>query len=142
MSRTPWHIWVVGVLGVLWNAFGCWDYTMTQLKGEEHLRAFGMTEAQIAAFEAMPAWSHAVWAIGVWGGLLGAILILLRRKLALPVFGVSFLGFLAGLAYQYGLSDTAKLLPEGSWMMSVVIGAACVFFIWYSWTMTKRGVLR
>lgn len=130
------------MVGALWNAFGCWDYTMTQLKGEEHLRAFGMTEAQIAAFEAMPAWSHAVWAIGVWGGLLGAVLILLRRKLALPVFVLSFVGFLAGLVYQYILSDTASQLPEGSWMMNVVIGAACLFFIWYAWMMGKKGVLR
>lgn len=30
---TPWHLWVVGVVAVLWNAFGCWDYTMTHLKG-------------------------------------------------------------------------------------------------------------
>ena len=141
-QKTPWHLWVVGVVGALWNAFGCWDYTMTQLKGEEHLRAFGMTDAQIAAFETMPSWSHAVWAIGVWGGLLGAVLILLRRKLALPVFVLSFLGFIAGLVYQYVLSDTASLMPEGSWMMSAVIGAACVFFIWYAWMMSNKGVLR
>ena len=140
--KTPWHVWLVGVVGVLWNAFGCWDYTMTQLKGEEHLRAFGMTDAQIAYFDARPAWTHGVWAIGVWGGLLGAVLILLRRKLALPVFVVSFLGFLAGLLYQYVLSDASSVMGENSWIMQVVIGAGCVFFIWYAWTMSKKGVLR
>lgn len=140
--KTPWHVWLVGVVGILWNAFGCWDYTMTQLKGEEHLRSFGMTDAQIAYFDAMPAWTHGVWAIGVWGGLLGAVLILLRRKLAMPVFVVSFLGFLAGLLYQYALSEASSVMGENSWIMQVVIGAGCVFFIWYAWTMSKKGVLR
>ena len=140
--KTPWHLWVIGVIGVLWNAFGCWDYTMTQLKGEAHLRAFGMTDAQIAYFHAMPAWTHGAWAIGVWGGMLGAILILLRRKLALPVFVVSFLGFLAGLLYQYVLSNAAAVMDPNAWVMNVVIGAGCVFFIWYAWAMSKRGVLR
>ncbi len=140
--KTPWHLWVVGVVAALWNAFGCWDYTMTQLKGDEHLRSFGFTEAQIAAFNAMPSWTQAVWAIGVWGGLLAAVLLLLRRKLATPVFVVSFLGFLAGVIYQYLLSNTASQMPDGAWMMTVVIGAGCLFFIWYAWTQTNKGVLR
>lgn len=23
VTRTPWHLWVVGVIAVLWNGFGC-----------------------------------------------------------------------------------------------------------------------
>lgn len=139
--KTPWHVWVVGVVAVAWNAFGCWDYTMTHLKGEAHLRAFGMTDAQIAYFDAMPAWTHATWAVGVWGGLLGAVLLLLRRRWALHAFVLSFLGFVGGLIYSYGLSDAASVNPH-AWVMNVVIGGACILFIWYAWAMAKKGVLR
>lgn len=139
---TPWHLWVVGVVAVLWNAFGCWDYTMTHLKGEVHLRAFGMTDAQIAYFDAMPAWTHATWAIGVWGGLLGALLLLARRRWATPVFVLSFLGFLGGQIYNHVLSDASAAAGPNAWVMNVVIGAACVFFIWYASAMAKRAVLR
>ena len=24
-TRTPWHLWVVGVVALFWNAFGCVD---------------------------------------------------------------------------------------------------------------------
>ncbi|WGM48580.1 hypothetical protein KOAAANKH_03482 [Brevundimonas sp. NIBR10] len=140
--KTPWHLWVVGVLGIAWNAFGCWDYTMTELKGEEHLRAFGMTDPQITYFNAMPAWVTAVWAIGVWGGLLGCILLLVRRKWAVPVFGASLAAYVMSLVYTYLLSDGGSVMPEGTWIMQVVILAGCVFFLWYAWTMGKRGVLR
>lgn len=141
LNKTPWHLWVVGLLGIPWNGFGCVDYTMTQLQGDAWLKSMNMTEAQMAYFHAMPAWTHAAWAIGVWGGLLGAILLLLRRKWALPVFILSFLGWAAGAIYAFVLSDGLEAMGS-MWPMQVVIGAACLFFIWYAWTMSKRGVLR
>jgi hypothetical protein len=138
---TPWHLWVVGIVAALWNGFGCFDYLMTQTRRDEWFAQMGMTEAQLAYFNAMPAWTHAAWAIGVWGGLLGALLLLLRRKWATPVFVVSFLGWLAGAVYAFALSDGIEAMGP-MWPMQIVIGAACGFFIWYAWTMQKKGVLR
>lgn len=140
-TRTPWHLWVVGVIALLWNGFGCFDYTMTQTQGDVWLTTAGMTEAQIAYFHTTPMWAHAVWAIGVWGGLLGGILLLLRRRWATLVFIVSFLGWLAGAIYAFGMSNGMEAMGS-MWPMQVVIGAACVFFIWYAWTMRNKGVLR
>lgn len=139
--RTPWHLWVVGVLAALWNGFGCFDYFMTQTRRDEWFAQVGMTEAQLAYFNTMPAWTHAAWAIGVWGGLLGAVLLLLRRKWALPVFVVSFLGWAAGAVYAFALSDGMEAMGS-MWPMQIVIGAACVFFIWYAWMLGKKAVLR
>jgi len=139
--KTPWHLWVVGVLALLWNSFGCVDYTMTQTRQDEWFAQMGMTAAQLEYFNAMPAWTHAAWAIGVWGGALGAILLLLRRKWAMPVFVVSFFGWLAGAVYAFGMSDGMEAMGP-MWPMQIVIGGACVFFIWYAWMMSKKGVLR
>lgn len=140
-ARTPWHLWAVGVVAILWNGFGCFDYTMTQLQGDAWLTSMKMTQPQIDYFHAMPAWTHAAWAIGVWGGALGGLLLLLRRKWAMPVFVVSFLGWLAGAVYAFGLSNGMEMMGD-MWPMQIVIGAACVFFIWYAWTMSNKGVLR
>jgi len=139
--KTPWHLWVVGVVAVLWNGFGCFDYTMTQTQGDAWLHSMKMTEAQIAYFHAMPAWTHAAWAIGVWGGALGGLLLLLRRKWATPVFVLSFLGWLAGAIYAFGLSDGLQAMGT-MWPMQIVIGAACLFFIGYAHAMGRKGVLR
>jgi len=139
--RTPWHLWVVGVLAALWNGFGCFDYFMTQTQREDWFAQMGMTAEQVVYFDAMPAWTHAAWAIGVWGGLLGAVLLLLRRKWALPVFVASFLGWAAGAVYAFALSDGMEVMGS-MWPMQIVIGAACVFFIWYAWTMGRKRVLR
>ena len=140
-TRTPWHLWVVGIVAVLWSGFGCVDYVMTQTNRDEWFAQMGMTAAQLEYFNAMPAWTHGAWAIGVWGGLLGGLFLLLRRKWAMPVFVISFLGWLAGAVYAFGMSDGMEAMGP-MWPMQIVIGAACVFFIWYAWTMQKKGVLR
>ena len=140
-ARTPWHLWVVGVLAALWNGFGCFDYVMTQTRRDEWFVQMGMTEAQLTYFNAMPAWTHAAWAIGVWGGLLGGLLLLARRKWATAVFALSLLGWAAVAVYAFALSDGIEAMGP-MWPMQIVIGGACVFFVWYAWTMGKTGVLR
>src|SRR3546814_11492179 len=55
--KTPWHLWVVGVLSLLWNAVGAFDYTMTKLNDADYLSAF--TPEQIAYFQSFPLRSEA-----------------------------------------------------------------------------------
>lgn len=141
-SRAPWHLWVVGAAAFLWNGYACYDYVMTQTGGADYLRAYGLTEAQIQHFTAMPAWATALWAIGVWGGALGGLLLLLRRKWALWAFVASLAAFALSLVYSYVLSDAAEIIGPQMTALNVAIGAACVFFVWYAWYAAKRGVLR
>ena len=70
----------------------------------------GMTPAQIAHYQEMPIWMIAVWTIGVWGAMLGSVLILLRNKLAFPVFAVSLAAFLVSLIYTYVLTDGGEIM--------------------------------
>jgi hypothetical protein len=141
-AKTPWYLWVVGVVSLFWNAFGCYDYYMTHTGGDEYLRSFGMTEAQIAFYHAMPAWMTGAWAIGVWGALLGSILLLLRSKWAFHVFVISFAAFVLSVIYTYGFTNGVEANGMTAVIMHAVIAASCIFFIWYARFATKRGILR
>jgi len=35
--RTPLHLWIVAALATVWNAFGAFDYLMTQTRNEAYL---------------------------------------------------------------------------------------------------------
>ncbi|HCC25757.1 MAG TPA: hypothetical protein DEP97_00975, partial [Erythrobacter sp.] len=70
-THTPWHLWVVGIATLLFNAIGCYSYLMTQTGS---LAELGMTPEQIGYFDTFPAWADAAWALGVWCALLGSIL--------------------------------------------------------------------
>jgi hypothetical protein len=141
-AKAPWHLWVVGIVGVLWNGFGAYDYVMTNTGGEAYLRSMKIDEEMIAYVMGMPSWMTAVWAIGVWGGLLGAVLLLLRMKWALYAFAASLAGFLTSLLYYYGLSNGAEVMGAESLLLNGAILAGCLFFLWYAWFATKRGLLR
>ena len=139
-TDAPWHLWLVGVIAVLFNAIGAFDFVMAMSQGASYLAGAGMTPAQIAHYLEMPFWMTAVWAIGVWGAMLGSALILLRNKLASAVFAVSLTAFLISLIYTYLLTDGGAIMGRSMAITSAVITALLLFFLWYSWLMTKRGV--
>ena len=141
--KTPWHLWLVGVIAVLFNAIGAFDHVMSMAQGRaKYLASAGMTPEQVAHYQDMPMWMIAVWTMGVWAAMLGSVLILLRNKRAFLVFGVSLAAFLVSLIYTYVLTGGGAVLGRPMAMTSVVITALLLFLLWYSWVMTKRGVLR
>ncbi len=79
--RTPVHLWIVGVLAILWNFMGVFDYLATKLELEFYMSQF--PPEMLDWIDAMPAWATASWAFGVWGAFVGTIGLLLRKKWAL-----------------------------------------------------------
>lgn len=140
--KAPWHIWLTGIIAVLFNAIGVFDFVMTMAQGAEYQASAGMTPDQIAHYQTMPGWMTIVWAIGVFTAFLASILLLLRRKLALPVFVLSLAAFLVSLLYTYVLTNGGALMGRQMAIMSAVIAGLLVFFSWYSRFMIVRGVLR
>lgn len=137
-TRTPWHLWLVGLLGIPWNGFGVYDYIMTKTVGEPHLRDFGMTDAQIAYMAAMPGWMIAVWATGVFTALAGTLLLLMRSRFAVPVFALSLAAYGMSLVYTYLLSDGGRLMGGP---MPFVVLAGCIFYALYARWAEKAGIL-
>lgn len=143
MTKTPWHLWLVGVLSLLWNGFGAYDFVMTNTQGEAYMRASGMTQPMIDYYNAMPTWMYGPWVLGVFGAVLGSILLLARRKLAVLLFGLSLLGAVVSLVY--GRMNPMPELPPALAAMSYmpwVIAVIAALLLWYAWAMAKRGVLR
>lgn len=144
MTRaTPWHLWVVGVVSLLWNAFGGYDFVMSLTQGETYWRASGMTDAMIAYYNAMPTWMYAPWILGVWGAVAGSVLLLLRSRFAVHAFALSLVGAVVSLVYGAVIDKAPPPPPEMAVMayMPYIIAVIAAFLAWYAWTMRKKGVL-
>jgi hypothetical protein len=131
--KTPVHLWIIGIVSLLWNAFGAFDYTMTQTKNQSYLAAF--TDEQRAYFDSLPAWADAVWALGVWGALAGSILLLMRSRHAVTAFGVSLAGLLLSTIYQFFISDVdaMAIMPPEAVYITVAIWIIAVALLIYAW---------
>lgn len=90
-ASAPWHLWLVGVLSLLWNALGAWQW-LQQVTG---LPAYwnSLTAAEAAYLRAVPLWTDIAFGLAVWGGLCGALLLLARRREATAAFAIALPGW-------------------------------------------------
>ena len=140
IARTPWHLWAIGVLALLWSAMGAMDYVMTQTRNEAYMSSF--TPEQLAFFYGIPAWAVATWAIAVWGGVLGALLLLLRRRHAVWVFLASLIGMAITAFQNYGLSNGMEIMGDAfSLGFNALIFLLSLTFFLYARAMRERKVL-
>ena len=140
--KAPWHLWLIGIVAVLFNAIGAFDFVMSMTQGAKYMASAGMSPEQIALYLDLPVWMKAVWAIGVWGAFLASILLLMRRTLAFPIFALSLAAFLVHLFYMYVLTKGGEIMGAQMAVVSAVIAILLLIFSWYARAMAKRGVLR
>ena len=144
-ERAPTHLWLVGGLATLWNAFGAYDYTMTRMGNLEYLSQFGADGGEILAWiDGFPMWAQIGWGLGVWMGLLGSVLLLLRSRWAVPAFGLSLVGMVLSFGNQNAGPPTIPGAAEAGAMayMPLVIAAVGVALYLYARAVAKRGLLR
>ena len=141
-TKTPWHLWVVGIVSLLWNSMGAADFTMTQLNSEAWLK--GLKPEQLAYIHGFPLWSVLAWGIATWGSFLGSLLLLFRKGLAVHVFAVSIIAMPLTTVYSFVLSDGMKVMGGGAGMviLNAVIFVIGVLLLVYARAMRRRGVLR
>jgi len=145
-SKTPVHLWIVGAVALLWNSFGAFDYLMTRMRNTEYLASMMPTvdpSAMLAWIDGFPIWAQFGWGLGVWGGLLGAVLLLARSRWAVPVFAGSLAGAVLSLGYQIVAAPPLAGVegPVADILPLVIILAALGLFL-YARTMKAKGVLR
>lgn len=140
--KAPWHVWLVGVFALLFNAIGVFDFVMNLWQGPAYLASAGMTPEQIAHYRGMPVWMMVVWAVGVFGAFGASVLLLLRRSLAMPVFVVSLVAFLVSLLYTYVLTNGGAVMGRQMAITSAVIAVLLVLFAWYARAMAARRIFR
>ena len=138
--KAPVHLWIVGILALLWNAVGAFDYLATKLRLDFYMSQF--TPEQLDYFYGFPTWMVAAWAVAVWGALLGSLGLLVRKAWAVWVFGASLLGLAASTVYNFVLSNGAEVMGDSAVMFTTVIWVIGLFLFFYAKAMARRGVLR
>ncbi len=138
-SRTavPRGFWVVGIVLLLWAAIGDTSY-LAQVT-----RSVPMDAETARAFDAMPEWLWAVFAVAVWSGTAGAVLLLARRRLAAALFALSLAAVIVQFGYTLGMTDivAVKGVKEAAGV-PLVIFAIGAFQLWWAWACAQRGYLR
>ena len=142
-ARTPLHLWIIGALALVWNGFGATDYTMTRLRNTDYLATMmhGVDpNATLAYIDSLPLLAGIGWGFGVWGALVGTLLLLARRRHAV----IAYLASLVGAVVSFSIQLTRDNTPEGmdDPVIPIVITTIALGLLLYASAMRKRGVLR
>lgn len=131
-----WFI-VAAVGSLLFMGLGCVSYLMHVLADPTSLPL-----DQRPAFEAEPAWVTAAYAVAVWVGLAGSILLMMRRRAAewlLLISLVAVMVWLAGLLLVAPLRDS---MSANDLIVALVVTALTWTVFWFARHSRQRGWLR
>lgn len=134
--NTPAWFKFVAVLALLWNLLGCIAlFSDLRLSPEDLAK---LPEAQQALYAARPGWAVAATAMAVFGGALGSMGLLLRKKWALPVFVLSLLGIIVQDMGLFVLADGLSLAgPVVVVLQSVVLAVGIGLVL-----LSRKGIAR
>ncbi len=138
-SKPSASFWAISIIALLWNIMGVNQYILMAYKSES-VRA-GLSAEKLALIDATPVWSTAAFAIAVFAGALGCIVLLLRKKLANTLFLVSFLGIIiqnidAFMRFKISEFTGAEIT------FTLLIPLIGLLLIWYSKKCISKGWLK
>jgi hypothetical protein len=125
--------WIVAGLGMAWNSFGAYLYTMARLDPATMLAS--APQAMQDYIASMPLWANIGYGLGIWGSFVGSVLMLLRLRHAVTAFLVSLLGALVSYAGQ-AMAGVLTLAEP------IVILAVIAFLWWFARRSQAHGTLK
>ncbi|HEY8520190.1 MAG TPA: hypothetical protein VIN61_08925 [Gammaproteobacteria bacterium] len=134
--KTPWHLWVVGILALLWNGSGAYTIMMAQAG---RLRDVSADEA--AYYASQPLWFVVVTDITLVAAVLAAIALLLRRRAAVWLFALSLAAIVVTNAYDLAAGTSQALVSRGWLILGIAIAVLAILQLWYAMAMRRRAVL-
>jgi len=131
--------WVISIVALIWNLMGVGAYLKQAYMTAEELAALPLQEQ--ALYENIPAWVTAAFALAVFGGTLGCILLLLRKKLATFVLIISLVSIIAQMSYNLIMNRASEVYGPGEMGMTAMVLIVGIFLVYYSKRMEANGVL-
>ncbi len=131
-----WSFWAIGAVALIWNVLGVVNFFVQV--NPDVLAAY--RESERALVEGRPAWASGAFAIAVFGGVLGCLLLLLRKSAAYYLFIASLLGVIVtmihtlGVGIDFGLGEILGII-----LVPLVVAA---LLIWYSKQAERKGWIR
>ncbi|NCT09746.1 MAG: hypothetical protein GW772_06670 [Flavobacteriia bacterium] len=138
-KKTPNSFWLIGVLALIWNAFGVYFYLELKFMTDEMKSKIPVE--QLSIIENTPAWATAAFAIAVWFGFFGSILLLMRKKIAKGLFMISLAGIFVQMIYNIFLLKSTEISGSSRLIIPFLTISIGIFLIWQSKKYTENGIV-
>ena len=132
-GRVHWSFWIIGAVGLIFNLMGCANF-VAQMSADA---LASMPEGYRMLVQNRPGWATGAFALAVFGGAIGACLLLLKKRTAVYVFVAALIG---AIVTQVPLLNVAEV-PDGAIIGGISQLLVMVLLIWYAtYTMGKGWI--
>lgn len=128
-----WSFWLIGAIALIWNIAGAVNFVVQM--NPDTVTAY--RESERAIIEGRPLWATAAFALAVFGGAIGCLLLLLKRSVAFWFFVASLLGVIVTMVHTLGVSVEFGIGEVLGIILSPVVVAA--YLIWYTKVAEGKG---
>ena len=126
----PSWFWVIAAVSLMWNILGCAIFSSEVFAQQAMIES--MTGEQKEWVRSTPRWIYVVFAISVSTGVAGSICLLMRKKLSVQLFAISFAAVIIQMVYTMLIAGGLKVMgPSGAVMPTVVITLSAIW-LWFS----------
>ena len=143
--KPPLLFWVISVIALLWHIFGAVQFTGSVMATPEGMQPYvdsgQLTQDYVDVLLNIPAWVTAAFGIATIGGAIASVCLLLRKKIAAPIFMLSLAGALVMYLYMFVLSGKANVMPTSDFIIAGVVTVVTIFMIWFARRKTASGIL-
>jgi len=123
---------VVAGLALAWNLLGVMAYIMQMMMTPEQFAALSQAEQDLYANT--PAWATGAFAIAVFGGAAGSLLLFLRKVSAEKILILSLAGVVVQMFHSFFLSKSFEVFGPGGAIMPVMVLIIAVGLVWLART--------
>lgn len=139
-TAVPMWFWAVAAFALLWNLMGVSSFLMQVSMTDESLRALPLAEQEL--YNSYPLWTYIAFAIAVFGGMIGSVGLLMKKKWAKPAFIISLLAIIPQMIQNLSFTNAREVYGPGTEVMPILIIVFGLFLVWFSTLAINKGWLK
>lgn len=128
--KIHWSFWLICIAALIWNVMGSINFIMQM--NPDMLANY--PEAAQSLIASRPMWATGAFAVAVFGGAFGEVLLLLKNSSAYYIFIASFLGVIVANIHTFNVSSSVDI-----WIGSLMSLVVAAFLIGYTKLVKRKG---
>ena len=132
-NNVHWGFWFIATFMLLWNVMGCINFFIQM--NPDMISSY--RENEKAIINGRPVWATVAFAVAVFGGALGCILLMLKKSVSFYLFIVSLIGVIITMNHTLSIGIDFSIGEMIGFILIPIVVAA--FLIWYSKYSKRKG---
>jgi hypothetical protein len=128
--KLPLSFFLISFFLLLWNSMGVYAFFYDLMLSAEDLALLPVEHQELYA--RFPWWTRIFYGIAVFGGFLGCVFLLLKKKMSYLLFQISFVGIVVQISYSIFAAKSIEVYGAQGLVMPIMIVGFGVFILWYS----------